>query len=107
MEDWFIHVIVIQYIVFFLASKINKRYMVTITVGADCILTVIYFCMNKPISWFNALWLFAFGMFAAKYKEKIINLISKYYYQSLVASFICFVRICICFKQGSGLGQCV
>lgn len=91
MEDWFIHVIVIQYIVFFLASKINKRYLVTITIGADSILTVIYFCMNKPIGWFNALWLFAFGMFAAKYKEKIINIINKYYYQSLVVSFICFV----------------
>lgn len=90
VEDWFIHVIVVLYIVFFIAAKINKKYMIEINMVADCILTGVYIYQNKPIGWFNALWLFTFGIFISKYQYKIAELIRKDYYYMLVISLVGF-----------------
>lgn len=90
IEDWFIHVIVIQYIIFFVAAKIKKKNVIVISILADCILTIIYVYMNKPINWFNALWLFTFGMIISKYHNNVMKAIEKYYFRLLGVFLISF-----------------
>jgi peptidoglycan/LPS O-acetylase OafA/YrhL len=73
VEDWFIHVIVLQYIIFFVLSKfLNRKYVCWSSLLIDFILSVIFILEEKPIGWFNALWLFTVGMIIAKYEEQII-----------------------------------
>lgn len=38
-----------------------------------------YVYQDKPIGWFNALWLFTFGMVMAKYERKINKIINSDY----------------------------
>ncbi len=103
VEDWFIHVIVILYIVFYIAAKLNKKYMLTINIAADCVLAAVYLYQDKPIGWFNALWLFTFGIFVSKYQDKIISLGRKYYYQMITASLMGFVLMGGIFAINKGL----
>ncbi len=103
VEDWFIHVIIILYIVFYIAAKLNKKYMITINIAADCVLTAIYLHRNKPIGWFNALWLFTFGIFVSKYQDKIIRISRKYYYQMIAVSMTGFVLMGGIFALNKGL----
>lgn len=58
--------------------------------------------MNRPIGWFNALWLFTFGIFVAKYQMHIIDIVKKYYYQLLVVSLIGFVLLGCVFALNKG-----
>ena len=76
VEDWFIHVILIQYLIFFVIWKFfnvkNDIYIIL----ADSILTCIFVIEKRPSGWSNALWLFAFGMICSHYKEKLYDFLS-------------------------------
>lgn len=91
VEDWFIHVIVIQYLVFYVAKKISGRYVVLISILADIGLTVIYVLQEKPIGWFNALWLFTFGLAASQLQPKLVNMIRKRKWLMMAGTFLLFV----------------
>ncbi len=77
--------------------------MITINIAADCVLTAIYLHRNKPIGWFNALWLFTFGIFVSKYQDKIIRISRKYYYQMIAVSMTGFVLMGGIFALNKGL----
>lgn len=72
--DWFIRVILIQYVVFFLCWRYaGKKKVLLLSILMDFIVSAIFIIEKRPIGWFNALWLFIFGMACGKYEEKICN----------------------------------
>ncbi|MCQ2527732.1 MAG: acyltransferase [Saccharofermentans sp.] len=94
VEDWFIHVILILYILFFVFWKLDTRKFFIATLISNAALTVIYILLERPIGFFNALWLFTAGMFMAEAREAI----NKFFQTKL------FVKIAICFVAFVGLG---
>lgn len=74
VEDWFIKVIIIQYIIFFISWRyIGKTRIILFGVFADFIFSAIFIMEKKPIGWFNALWLFTFGLICSKYEKRICS----------------------------------
>lgn len=77
VEDWFIKVIIMQYIIFFINWRyIGKTKVIWLGIFADIILSVVFISENQPIGWFNALWLFTFGMICAKYEKRIYSFLN-------------------------------
>ena len=91
IEDWFIRVIIIQYILFYIANKINRNYLIAISILADCVLTFIFYYENKPSGWYNALWLFTFGLVVSKYEKIFLSQEKQKFLLELVYSMICFI----------------
>lgn len=78
VEDWFIHVILIQYIIFFIIWKfLNIKKVVIYSILFDVILTYMFVLEGKPDGWFNALWLFTFGIACSQYNKEICNFLLK------------------------------
>lgn len=78
VEDWFVHVILIQYILFFVMWKfLDNKHMILFSVLFDVLLSCVYIIEGKPDSWFNALWLFTFGIACSQYEEKICKFFEK------------------------------
>lgn len=102
VEDWFIHVILIQYIVFYVAKKISNKYVVLISIIVDIGLTIMYIYLGRPIGWFNALWLFTFGLVVSKIQPLVIDSIEKKYKLSLGLCFLLFVIIGLLFAVNKG-----
>ncbi len=71
IEDWFIRVILIQYIIFFVIWKFFNIKNCFYMLFAEGVLTFIFISEKRPIGWFNALWLFGFGMICSQYKKDI------------------------------------
>ena len=91
---WFIDVILIQYAVFFLTSKMARgRADVWIALSAVCSLAVIFVFMKCGLNarWYNGLILFPFGMFIAYKEEKIIALAGKRWGLFFMGSLLSFV----------------
>lgn len=75
VEDWFIKVIILQYIIFFISWRyIGKTRVIRFGIFADAVLSLIFIVEERPIGWFNALWLFTFGLICGKYEKKICAL---------------------------------
>ncbi len=70
-DTWFIQVIMIEYILFFITWKLKGKWFFIANFAGNFIVSLVYFLMGKTIGWFNALWLFAFGMLFACLKEKV------------------------------------
>lgn len=82
INDWFILVIVLQYIIYYIASIILNKHIIIASIIANCIISYIFILLNKPIGWFNALWLFTIGIIASQYDAEI-----KQYLDNHVISF--------------------
>ena len=79
VEDWFIRVILIQYIAFYVIWRFfSKRKIIEYSVIVDFVMSFIFIMQHKPDGWFNALWLFTFGMVCSQYKNKIISFFEKH-----------------------------
>lgn len=77
IPDWFVFVILLQYIAFYFAHKLLPKYVIILSVIFDILFTIWFVIEDKPIGWFNALWLFTFGLVVSKYKKVFWNLFSK------------------------------
>ncbi|MBR4983241.1 MAG: acyltransferase [Lachnospiraceae bacterium] len=74
LEDWFIRVIVLQYFSFLLLRKFLGLKGKKILIGSfviDGILSLAFVIQQRPLGWFNALWLFTVGFVVAEYKTEI------------------------------------
>ena len=93
VDEWFVHVILIQYIVFFIIWKfLNVKRMILYSFLVDCVLSCVYIIEKKPDGWFNALWLFTFGMACSQYKDKICNFLDV---RTWIKSFLFLGAFCI------------
>lgn len=71
-EEWFIQVILLEYLSFFLIWKLlGNRKIVWYGFLIDLVLSVTFLYMEKPEGWLTAFWLFTFGMACAKYQTQI------------------------------------
>lgn len=93
IRDWFIFVIMLLYVIFYVASKISKKHIIVQSLVADILLTYIFIIQNKPFRWFNALWLFTFGMILSKKSEDVNRIINK---RGAVVNSICTIAFFIC-----------
>lgn len=96
LEDWFIRVIVLQYLSFFFLWKFLKKgkSREKIIIGSlliDCILSVVFVVKQRPLGWFNALWLFTVGFVVAEYKEKLIIWFQKNFITKCIVLFVGFL----------------
>ena len=72
VENWFIHIILIQYIIFYVIWRyFGKKKIIIYSIIADLVLSMVYFFWQRPDRWFNALWLFTFGMACSLRKKEI------------------------------------
>lgn len=74
--EWFIEVIMIQYVLFYVAKKMqklfrNKNSLVVFSFILTCMLGGLYIYIGRPIGYYNALLLFPFGMLVASKEEKL------------------------------------
>lgn len=90
VPDWFIFVIILQYISYYCSRKYFARNDLVFSIIADVVMTVSFILLHKPIGWFNALWLFTFGIFVSKHQSQIISVVKKRYFTALLSSFLGF-----------------
>lgn len=91
VEDWFIQVIVLEYILFFLLVKFfPRRYLVLYSFVADVVLSVIFVMQDKTINYLNSLWLFTAGMLAAQCEAKIVQLYQNAIYPKIGVMLVLF-----------------
>ena len=98
LEDWFIQVIILQYISFGILRNVLKKgaKLIVASFGVNCILSIIFVIAQKPLRWFNALWLFTVGFIVAEYENEIIKWLRK----NLVIKCICLFSKKPCTKSG-------
>lgn len=87
VPDWFIFVIILQYISYYLARKYFSRNSLVFCLIANIVFTIWFVITDKPIGWYNALWLFTFGIVVSMYQDKITTFISKHK--------ICYAFVCL------------
>lgn len=92
LEDWFIRVIVLQYISFFVLKNIGKkgRQFIVASIIVDCILSFIFIVEQRPLRWFNALWLFTVGFVVAEQECKIIECFKRNFVIKCMGLFVAF-----------------
>ena len=87
---WYIFVQILMYIVFFISFKIfkSKNYRI-VFVGLSIVIYIIISIYTEQGAWrYNTVSCFFIGIVVASYKEKIINIIDKYY---VYLSIICIL----------------
>lgn len=104
VEDWFIRVILIQYIVFYVIWCFwGKKKIIAYSIVADFAMSLVFIAQQKPDGWFNALWLFTFGMACSLHKNKIMRFFENHMFIKLIvlgASFVAFGAIFATNKEG-------
>lgn len=104
VEDWFVHVIVLQYIIFYVISRfLERKYMIYYSLFADIILSIFFACEGRNIKWFNALWLFTAGMCVAMYEKNIVKFLNKKTLFKIFMFMACFISMGIVFTSYKGL----
>lgn len=103
-EDyWFVHVIMLQYLAFFIVEKwLDARKIVVYSFIIDAIFTVIFIYEGRTDGWFNALWLFTFGMACAKYQERIQVLFDKAFKITIIMCIVLFGVTGLIFAANKG-----
>ncbi len=104
VEDWFIRVILIQYILFFVIWKFFNIKNCFYMLFAEGVLTLIFISEKRPIGWFNALWLFAFGMICSQYKKEICNFLKRRIWIKVLAGLGMFLIFGLIFAVNKGAG---
>lgn len=93
MEDWFIFVIVIEYIFYYVARKIMAKYYILALVGMNLVLAVVFIIQQRADRYINSMWLFLFGIILSIYKGIFIRLLRERYYEVVIASAAIFLMM--------------
>ncbi len=102
-EEWFVQVIMLQYIIVFIIGKCCKWKLAwLISMLADCILSFFFILENRPIGWHNALWLFTVGMVCSQYKENLISFYQKWTVAKIMVLLGLFVMFGLFFAVYKG-----
>lgn len=102
LPDWFILVIILQYLSYYVSRRFFGRHDLVFAILADVCMTTVFILLNKPIGWFNALWLFTFGILVSKYQEWLLIQIQKFYYRYLIGSLVGFLFFGLLFATNKG-----
>ena len=92
-DDWFVDVILIQYLIFLFCWKFlgnRKALMTAVCFIANIILAVVLIALGTNPRWYNALLLFPAGMAVALYEDKIAKAFSGHRILSITVSLILF-----------------
>lgn len=102
-SDWFIFVIILQYIVFGIAWKIAEKKRITVTFWLSVVLMVLFILLGAAPRWYNGLLLFWFGCIVAKYEKKIMISLSRNYWMKLCVLLAGFIvtSVLYLFLKGS------
>lgn len=104
-EDWFVHVIMVQYIVFWVLWKfLGRKRLVLGSAVADCLLSVLYILMDKPDRWVNGLWLFTFGMWCSMHKTQIKGFFARRRWGKIILCGAGFAGLGLVFALYKGAG---
>lgn len=102
-DDWFIKIIIIQYIIFFIVWKFFKKKYILGFTGVICLAVSIMFCfLQYDPRWYNGLMLFWAGMVLAKYKKEFILFTQNFYILKLTVLFLLFIVMALIFWQHKG-----
>ena len=102
MEDWFIFVIVIEYIFYYVARKIMAKYYILALVGMNLVLAVVFIIQQRADRYINSMWLFLFGIILSIYKGMFIRLLRERYYEVAIASGALFLMMGAVFAINKG-----
>lgn len=107
-SDWFIWVIILQYVIFWIAGRISPNRRLTGIFLWSLILMATFIFLKLAPRWYNGLLLFWFGCFVAKYQEKIIRFLKESYCIKLGLLLIGFMGISILYilLKGSVITEC-
>lgn len=108
-SDWFIWVIILQYVIFWIGGKISLNIRLTGIFFQSLILMAAFIYLKLATRWYNGLLLFWFGCFVAKYQEKIIRFLKENYNIKLGLFLIGFMGFSIIYTllKGSVLTECL
>lgn len=90
IPDWFVLVIVLQYISYYVCSRFVKKHLIIGSIVIDALMSAVFILTDKPLGWFNALWLFTFGVLVSRYQPKMREFIEKRLIICSVVSFVGF-----------------
>ena len=71
LSDWFVVVIILQYILFYLAWKISDKRKISITFILSVVLMSFFICFGLAARCYNGLLLFWFGLCVGAWQQKI------------------------------------
>lgn len=103
VEDWFIHVIVIQYLTFFVLWKffsINRMILYSFLVNV--VISFVFIMQNRSDRWFNALWLFTFGMACSCYEKQLCEYYAQRTWLKIIFAGVGFAVTGILFAVNKG-----
>ena len=94
-EDWFVVVIVIQYVLFYTAWKFSyvlhsKNFLIPFCFLFSLLLAVLFVFWGLNPRWYNGLLLFPVGMYIAENEEQFVNRIDKNWLMSFAINIILF-----------------
>ena len=105
LGGWFIDVIMLQYLIFFVAWKFSKgkqNRLIVMSFGGDVILATMFYAIGFEPRWYNGLLLFPVGMLVACKEEELIRLLRQRWLSCLVIFATAFVLLGGAFAYGKG-----
>ena len=103
LEDWFIFVIVIEYIFYYVARKAFEKRYIYFLLGLNIVLMVVFIIQQRADRYINSMWLFLFGIVLSMYQEHIIiRFVYKHYYTAVMLSAVVFLMAGAIFAINKG-----
>lgn len=103
---WFVDVILVQYFIFFVSSKIakgNSTVWIVLSFANSMMIALVFGLGGLNARWYNGLLLFPFGMLIAYKEEKIAALVERKWSLFLGASAMLFVVSGLIFTYFKGI----
>ena len=119
LEDWFIFVVVIEYIFYYVSKKLSSSSYSVIIVLLDAALSILFIYQGRADRFINSMWLFVFGVFVSRNQGKLLNTMTNNYFLMMALCFLLFVIFggsfainkgvlwADLFKPISGVGICI
>lgn len=101
--DWFIFVIILQYIIFGIAWKIAEKKRITVTFWLSIVLMAFFIWKGAAPRWYNGLLLFWFGCIVAKYEKKIMVSLKRNYWMKLCVLLTGFIATSVLYLFSKGI----
>lgn len=99
IPDWFILVVVLQYISYYICHRFIRSHLLIASIVIDSVISLVFILTDKPLGWFNALWLFTFGIWISEYQERVKALINRKYWLMTIVSFVGFLFMGVLFAK--------
>ena len=102
---WFIDVIMIQYLIFYLAQKLSKNSkneMIVVSFLLSMIVAIVFYMKGFNPRWYNGLLLFPIGMLVADKEQALLIMIHKKWIGCLTVSAVLFIAWGGVFAYGKG-----